>query len=90
MAIAKITRDKIELEKELDLKHEKSLRRFHDLRDKLELHYKGWYIAIDPDSGVYMVEADLMKFYCRINAYFPKIIDLGLFRLHRNIYIGKI
>ncbi|MEL7039444.1 MAG: hypothetical protein AAFO04_28085 [Cyanobacteria bacterium J06592_8] len=84
------TPNDLELEKELERKHLKCLERLSKLRETLEPHYQNWYIAIDPDSGVYMIEADLIKFYWKINTYFPKTLDLGLYRLNPSQYIGKI
>ena len=80
----------LELEKELERKHKRSLERLEKLRERLEPRYLDWYIAIDPDSGVYMIEPDLMEFYRKINIYFPKTLDLGLYRLNPSRYIGKI
>lgn len=87
---SKLTPNHLEIEKELELKHLKCLERLEKLRERLEPRYKDWYIAIDPDSGVYMIESDLMKFYWKINTYFPKTLDLGLYRLNSSKYIGRI
>ncbi|MDY7023426.1 MAG: hypothetical protein SWJ54_19080 [Cyanobacteriota bacterium] len=87
---SKHTPNDLELEKELERKHLKCLEYLSKLRERLEPQYQDWYIAIDPESGVYMIEPDLLKFYRQINTYFPQTLDLGLYRLNSSQYIGRI
>jgi hypothetical protein len=58
------------------------------IKPHLRKHYCNWYIAIDPDTGVYFLDPTYTRVCLRSHIYFPKTI-LCIYQLNQSGLVGR-
>ncbi|EAW35962.1 hypothetical protein [Lyngbya sp. PCC 8106] len=58
------------------------------IKPNLRKHYCDWYIAIDPDTGVYFLDSTYTGVCLRSHLYFPKTI-LCIYQLNQSGFVGQ-
>ena len=58
------------------------------IKPNLREHYCDWYIAIDPDTGVYFLDPTYTGVCLRSHLYFPKTI-LCIYQLNESGFVGR-
>lgn len=68
---------------------EKTAKILHKIQPRLLSHYLNWYIAIEPETGVYFLDSTYTGIFLRSKIYFPKR-KLSIYQLNSSNYMGKI
>ncbi|MEL7037573.1 MAG: hypothetical protein AAFO04_18405 [Cyanobacteria bacterium J06592_8] len=58
-------------DREWQLRHQKAKIYFYPLQKRLKLTHWLWYVAIEPETGIYMLDSDFDALVFRIPVYFP-------------------
>lgn len=68
---------------------EKTAQILQKIKPKLLSNYLNWYIAIEPETGVYFLDPTYTGIFFRSKIYFPKS-KLSIYKLNQSNYFGKI
>lgn len=68
---------------------EKTAQILQKIKPRLLSAYFNWYIAIEPETGVYFLDPDYTGIFFRSKIYFPKS-KLSIYQLNQSSYLGKI
>ncbi len=68
---------------------EKTAKILHKIQPRLLSRYLNWYIAIEPETGVYFLDSTYTGIFFRSKIYFPKS-KLSIYQLNSSNYLGKI
>ena len=68
---------------------EKTAKILHKIQPRLLSRYLNWYIAIEPETGVYFLDSTYTGIFLRSKIYFPKS-KLSICQLNSSNYMGKI
>ncbi|RUS97391.1 hypothetical protein DSM106972_084940 [Dulcicalothrix desertica PCC 7102] len=76
-------------EAEGEIYHQRCLAIFERVRPELIDKYYGWYIAVEPDSGEYLIDQDKMQTHKKALEKYPNK-DHFVFRLNETGATGRI
>ena len=68
---------------------EKTAQILQKIKPRLLSNYLNWYIAIEPETGVYFLDPTYTGIFLRSKIYFPKSY-LSIYQLNPSNYFGKI
>ena len=68
---------------------EKTAKILQKIKPRLLSRYLNWYIAIEPETGVYFLDSTYTGIFLRSKIYFPKS-KLSIYKLNSSNYLGKI
>ncbi len=74
---------------ESEIRYQKAREFFNQLRPQLINQYSNWYIAINPDTGDYLVEQEYLKLFERLRQQ-PEKGKMVIFRLNETGVCGRI